>query len=472
MHDPSGPPAAARRPDRLGVVRRALRLLDARWINTRPAQAEFDRHRRVYPRWRIFHLCFAMVFCFLASFPVTAVEIALVSLVVMAALRTPWTYRMMPAILLQPIMLLALAWGAWQMITLAWSPSPALGLEFAGSLRWALLVLAIWPSIEFRPWLIGAWALGFVVGHATQLVHALTLAGLIEATTWGQMPNRISGWWGPVVGATALCGALGLHLGAAVLGTGRWRLVAIIAATITLIGVLATGTRGAWLAAGATIAIAGALMLARFARAGHRRPPLRALGIAAGALVLAGAGAWALAGEQIAARTRAAHSEIAAALRQHDYDTDTGARILMWRQAWRAWSSRPLSGVGIGGYQRWARADAERLNPTPPTDRIHAHAHGMIPHVAAETGLIGLALFASIIAAGFRGACRGPEPVRTGYERAPALALAGLLLAATFESIPVVTRSSVHLWVLLTLCPVWRPPPTAIRGTSSSAAAL
>jgi len=409
-----------------------------------------------------------MVFCFLASFQITVVEIALVPLALAPLIRSTMTYRLWPGLLVQPLMVLTVAWCLW-LVWSAWrSPTPGPGWRLAGELRWAWLIVAIWPVIEFRTALIAAWALGFAAGHSTQLVHALTASGLIDGPTWGRQPDRISGWWEPVGGATALCAAFGLHLGAVSMGQGRWRLLAAGAASITLLGILATGTRGAWVAAGLTLTIAGAVYLPRAWRSKSRGQarPARTLGVIALIVLLSGTAAWALAGRQIQDRVTQARAELHAAISEGDYDSFTGARLLMWRQAWRALQANPLQGVGLGAYQQWARHDLRQTDPAAPLERIHTHAHGMVPHAAAETGSIGMVLLVALLGTALLGSMSGRAGGSchpSGYSRAVPLALVGIVLASIFESVPFVSRASVHFWLLLALCPAWRPPPRSTR---------
>ncbi len=443
-------------------------LLDGGWVDRGRAQHAFDRmHERDAIGDRI-HLALACVAAFGLAGPTSAVEIAYLPLLVFFFVRVLHAGPTWIHWLGQPMMLGALALAGWQAIALAWSGDRALGLDHLGSLRWLAVGVLFWPVIEHRRAIIAAFALGMLAGSASQLAHAIGTAAQIDWLTFPRAKFRNSGWWDPVVGGTLLTAALGLHLPAAILARGAARWLALTAAGVTLAGVLATGTRGAWLASTGLVAIAiawGAWTAIR-AHAWTVRGALARGAVLAVVLAIAGAGVWLAAGDTLTRRSDKAREEIAAALRG-EHDTDTGARVSMIFWATRAIGERPITGVGTGGYRAWVEDQADGTH-------VHDHAHNAPLHIAATNGVVGLTLAGFVVLVGVRAGFTRFDvtPGARGwsaYDAGPALAIVGLMLAGMFDGVHMNTQTAAVLGLMLGLCPVWRPvgteePVTHARG--------
>ncbi|MCB9845850.1 MAG: O-antigen ligase family protein [Phycisphaeraceae bacterium] len=424
-------------------------------------QEAFDLQRRDRLGLRV-HLAIAMVACFATSFTESAFAIALPLVLSASVVRMTMTWRLWFYLLIQPTVIVGFAYMTWRAITLAWTPDLPTGVnQFQGSYH-MLLLPALWPVMEYRTLLILAWAGGFLVGHGLQAAEALGLATGWEGLIWQRhAPGRISGWWSPAAGGTALVAMLGLHVWASVTGRGWWRRAAIAMAMITALGIVATGTRSGWLCAALLIAGFGVAAVSRRVSVGGVTRGRLAL-LLSGIVVVLGVGIGALY-PLVRSRLQAAESDLKRALVETDYDSDTGARLLMWREAWRAFAAHPIAGVGEGGYMAWARED---LGDHPAAHRIQVHAHGTLPHVGATTGAIGLLLFGALAVSGLRCAWKQPERGVTGYERALLPAMIGLLLIAQFEVLQVAHLPKKSFWMMLALCPAFIP---AQRWQGSSA---
>jgi O-antigen ligase len=257
-----------------------------------------------------------------------------------------------------------------------------------------------------------------------------------------------------VVGGSLLVGALGLHLPAALMGRGRMRMIAAAAALITLLGIFATGTRGAWLAA-AALCLGG--VCTAIARIRPRRRMLAAIAAALLVSGLAGAAVWMASGDGVKRRLEQASTEITRALKHQDYDSDTGARLRMARLAIQAVREHPVRGLGAGGFRPFM---AEQLKSEPSSARIHAHAHNAFLHIAATTGLPGLLLAAAIMFTAIRGGLAGLGREGLGtYAAGPAFALLGLLLVSPFDPVHLNAQTGAFLATLFALCLESRPAP-------------
>ena len=462
QNDPIGPPAAGNTP-----VNRPqplyLRLLNGSWIGRDKAELAFEEQLARVPRGMKIHAAIAAAVLALIPGPTSISEIAVVVLLGFFLLRTPKTIRLWMHALGQPVPLLILGFVGWQLITLIWSPDRTQGLDEIASNRWALMILLLWPVIGWRSRFIAALAIGFLLGNLAQLSQFFW-AGQ-SWFPWVREPDRFSGWWDPAVAGTLLTAALGLHLPAAIMGTGKTRIIGLTGTIITLAALIATGTRGGWIAGAALVACT--VIIAVFVRQ-NRRTLLIGLGV----LVLAGISAGVMLRAPISSRVSEARAEISAALNDGDYTTSTGARIAMAGWAVQAFADRPIRGVGAGGYQPWVEDHLQASGIDPAERSVHAHAHNAILHIAATTGLVGLGLAAAIIICAFWNAFSHLSRRTIGtYAAGPAFALLGLLLVSAFDVVHINAHSAAILGILLALTPTFIPKAankTAIEAKPTS----
>jgi len=399
------------------------------------------------------HILFALFWLILVPGPVSVVQFAGIGLLVVGVLRAYIIHRTWRSFGCHPMLWLLAAWTAWQALSLSWSLDPGHGRMELAQNRWVYVMWMTWSVLQHRPILIATLALGFLGANIAQVVHGVGLAFGIHSIPFHTNPDRISGWWQPVVAGSMLTAALGLHLPAAAMGSGRQRWFGLAGSAVTLAGVLATGSRGAWLASAALIAIVLAVAARRSLR--NRRSAAR-LGILI--LVLAGAlgGVWLAAGGAISRRFENGRQEVLHTLNSGDYTSFTGQRILMARWAWEEFRTHPFRGVGAGGYRAWV--DAHRTK-SDPQQAVHVHAHNTPLHIAATTGLMGLALATFVVVFGLYGAFKGLGDRIGTYAAGPGFALLGLVLVGMTDVVNVNAQTSALLCVLLGLC--MRPRPAA-----------
>lgn len=400
------------------------------------------------------HLVFGAISCAMLAGPTSLVEFSAIPVGLFWIIRWPWMWRAARWSFLAPVFLCALAFVAWQAISLAWSPDRKVGIEEFGAARFAWGLIMLYPVLNRSRGFVLALAIGFLLGNLSQLLHAAGRAWHIDWLTWPRRPDRNSGWWDPAVGGTLLVAALGLHLPAALMGRGPARRFALACSAITLVAIFATGTRGAWIGAAALLALAVTFAIARI------RPRRRAATILASAFAVAiiGAGvAWAAAGPALRGRFEAGRAEIRAALVEGNYNTDTGARLAMAGWAWRIFTEHPVGGAGVGGYRR-AVEDHLRASGVDPASRaLHDHAHNALLHSLAVTGAVGAACFIAMLAVGLRGLWHAAVEHGPGtYAAGPLFALVGLIVMTPFDSFQVNSQTAALLWLFLGLG-AWPP---------------
>ncbi|MCW5776459.1 MAG: O-antigen ligase family protein [Phycisphaeraceae bacterium] len=437
--------------------RSPLRWLDAPWIDPAWAIRAFDRQLAVDPFGLRVHTAIGALWCLFLGAPISPSQLAGIPLAAAFLIRIHRHWATFLRLIIQPPMLLILLWSAWAALSLLWSPDPSLGFDQASSVRWFAAIVCLWPVVQRRALLLAAMTIGIALGQLGQVGHAIGTAFDVDWLVRPRLPGRNSGWWFPVVGGSILTAALGLHLPAAVWGRGKWRTLGIAGCLCTIAGIAATGTRGAWIASAALVLIVGVA-------AGWRAARWRGLALACAAatllIVVAGTAAWTLGGQSLRDRVSLARVEITSALRDGEYNSDTGARIAMAGWAVAAFAEHPLSGTGSGGYRRWVEDRLRSRGIDPATRSIHDHAHNALLHTAATAGLPGLAIAAAFIVCVLRGAARRqPGDGPPGYADGPFWALLGLLLVSAFDVVHINAQTSALLGALVFFSLPWRPPP-------------
>jgi len=430
-----GPPASRppnRWPPLLGV-----------WPSPLDVRAAWDRQFRFwgqdvgYP----IHVLLALLYFAGAVGPIFTVEIFTLPVLACCLFRIHAVWPLVRLRLLQPLTLIIAAWSAWMLLAMLWTPDPQAGWNELENARWAWTALVVYPIMERRGWCIGALCVGIAIGNIAQALEWFGHFRGIDWLIWPHPPNpqpviRISGWWHhPVMGGIVLLGGLGLHLGPALLGKG-WRRVAGIIGVLTCgVGMLATGTRSAWVAAAVLVALSLAVLIATL----PRRRALAALGGAAvGMATLVGIG-WLVAGDQIAYRARSAQTELAGAISGENLSSDMGARVRYAVWAARAAKEHPLLGVGTGGYQHWVHTHLREQGIDPATVRTAPQAHNTPLHAWATNGLPGVLLCGGVVAAGIWAAVRtlrSRAALSTWlgtYSAGPTIALVAVAIVSIFD---------------------------------------
>ena len=305
-----------------------------------------------------------------------------------------------------------LAWSAWCLASVAWSVDPAYS---RGELRPGLL----YPLIAFLAFFAATASLETMDRWAWSL--SAGLAGLGIAAV-GEVV--LHGWWDPQrwhgdVGFYATHVVLAMPLLAwaflrAAPGALLARTALAASALLTLVATSWNDNRIAWIALAAMTVLAAILLRERLA--GPRRAWI--LGGTAAA-VLAFAALFLLAVEQRAERLQGTEFAEEAQL-AHD------PRPALWDYAARRHGEAPWAGFGYG---REILRLGFRTGVTPGVDnRMHTHAHNTPVNVLLQGGIVGLALFAWMVAALVREMAKG---LRAGDGRRLAAVL-GLTLVAGF----------------------------------------
>jgi hypothetical protein len=292
---------------------------------------------------------------------------------------------------------------AWTGLSFAWSVDARQGAIFLLFYLLPFGLLAV--AVSRLPWREGwvralylelagmALVFGLIGGwqYLTRDVFwnpKVIVANAYAPSAWFYRVNSV--FYDPSIYGRFLVVAIVAGLVLVLFGRGAGAVAAALAAGVTWLGLLPSFSQSSFLALG----IAGLIVLASY---WWRRG---ALAIAIVALLALGAG--------ITAAT-ARDSGVAHAMGGRARLVSNGVRIAI---------DHPVVGVGAGGFRR-AYAERVGLKGREPKS---AASHNTAVTIAAETGGVGLALFAWLLAAAFVVALRGvPSATR--------IALAGILIA-------------------------------------------
>ena len=447
------------------------------------------------------HLALALWFAFSLAWPMSVLDVSATSVLACLVIRSWFIRRAVAQLVFQVPFLLCLALFAWQALTIVWTSDRGSAIDQWGATRYASLVASLYPVIHRRGLISLTIVIGFLCASAVQLAAIVGTKLNIPALVWlpPSTDGRIGGWWTPVIAGELLVGALGLHLGAGI------RLFALSAAlrhwTLPLVGslaclggIIASGTRGAWIAATVLLLLCPiAAMRARRRASSAVTSPLDAahevpvrLARSARFLIILSLTALLVAvlfafRAPIQSRLVDARNEISRAAASGEYNTNTGLRLMMARWAWRAFLEAPVQGVGVGDYRIWTLSQRAALQNQPQEllalDQFerdgHGHAHNTPLQALATTGVIGAGLLAAIIVLaltlGFRhnkNASPSPPNLESIYAHSPPVALFALVLLSPFDAINVSAQLAAFLFTCIALCPPWVPPPKPLPGSA------
>lgn len=358
-----------------------------------------------------------------------------------------------------PFLLAAAVFLAWLAATLLWAPDPGSALsqlwKYGISLGiFAALIVAVTSKGQVR--LIVA---AFVAGAAlTAICGLLGISGGPVNSLPGQ--SRVQGGAGdPNVLAAAVLAAAVLA-GGLMPGVRRTTPRLLLLAAIVVFGLTLAGTESRGGAIAAIVVLVAALLTMRGRRAA-------VLGLPIGALVAAAA--WlALSPGSVERLT--------------NFNDHGNGRYELWRIAWEMFAAHPLQGVGLGNFI-----------PQAPNYVLHPGAlqfihliiekpvvvHNIYLQFLAETGLVGLLLFLTLVAlslvASLRAASIFEEQEDWDFaDLCRCIFLAGVaLLAAGFF---ISSGVDYKLWALLGLGPVAlilaRRSAVAVDSVGSTSVAL
>jgi O-antigen ligase len=317
---------------------------------------------------------------------------------------------------------------AWSVLSTAWAQSSSSAL--LGASRYAqdlVLFPIVYTGIRrFRD--VRRVAAAFVGGAVAAALYGVATGSTVDGSRLvGALadPNETAT---VLVAASVLAIALGMGRAGSRLRQG----IAFAAAVLAVFGVAATASRGAIVALAATALVAPAM-------AGRWR---RKVGVAAlvAAVLVAG---WFV----VLAPSSA---------RKHVASTQT-PRTTLWTLATRVIAANPVSGVGNDNFAIAAKTYLLRPGATTRADQVVTTpkvAHNIYLEVWADTGIIGLLLFAGVVLTPLRSAWRAVVILRNAGRRADEMlaralivAIVGILAAGLFIS----DEYSKQLFLLLAL---------------------
>jgi len=363
------------------------------------------------------HHVLAITICVMLPLSTAASAIASALVAGYAILRLPNTWRCYSPLLRIPVIWALALFAAWCALSILWSSDAPQGLDELAAARLFAAPLVLWPVIDRAHWFIGALLAGVAMQNVVQLMQGLGVAdaSILSGDLHGAS-GRLGGWLHPIQTGAWCAAALCWHVSAALTARPTWlKALSLAGALAAGLGLLATGSRGPWLAAAVAVPLCLLVIAAR-------RPAARR-----GAAVLAGAGIIAVvltamfAGGMLRERVQGAHDEFEAAREEQVYWSSTGLRLALWSWSIDIWQKSPIVGEGAGSFRTELQAQpgyqdalkrfeqAQQEGDTPPSDYLNrAHAHSTYLHVLAGTGLVGVAILVALLVLAARRAWLDP----------------------------------------------------------------
>jgi putative inorganic carbon (hco3(-)) transporter len=320
---------------------------------------------------------------------------------------------------LGPVALPLAAFVVWSGASMLWTLDVRRGAIFLGAFVLPFGLLAIgFARLPWRGrWLTWLWgglvatALGYAVVGGYQWVtrDVFWNPSVKVFNAYAPFFRVNSVFWDPSVYGRYLTIAVLASLAGIVLGGVRgWRVAGLYAVVVaTWLGLLISFSQSSFVALGAGIVVAAAVAWGRRATLA-----LVALGAVTCAVLLAVPQIR----DEIVGKSRSGVNRV------------TSGRANLVGQGVRIWADHPILGVGVGGF---SREYATRLG-IPGKDPKRVASHTTPVTVAAEEGIVGLALLAWLAVAAFAATLRG---LGRGFTSRVSLATGVVLVAIAVHSL-------------------------------------
>ncbi len=311
------------------------------------------------------HTVLALIYLVLLPLATAPKDWAFGLLVIWTLIRLPHTWRSYRAFFGLPLLWVTLAWVGWQATSFLWSQNlPQAWDEFKVQ-RMLVTPLVLWPILDRTPWLVMAALAGALAQNSMQVAQELK---------WIDIPigeeGRLRGLIHPIHAGMWFGAAMIWHLSATIniRGWGRW--VSVWLMVISLAGLIATGSRGPWIAA--AMALLAAMVGIPWRRPVTRKPAAIVTMVGVAAVI----GLAVFGQSMIRPRLADAGAEIDDARQRQIYWSSTGLRLALWDWAAQVWRSSPIIGVGEGDF----RAEYQQLDDYRAACEV-AREQGMIEKV-------------------------------------------------------------------------------------------
>lgn len=397
--------------------------------------------RTIDPVGNKIHQIAAIAYCATLALTTAGNGVTFAILALVAVVRLPFTWRCYNPLLRVPTVIAVAIFVAWFALSLLWSSNPEKGFDELGAARVMALPFMLWPVIDEIIWYIGAALAGVA---AQNVVQALQYLGFADDYGHGAS-GRLGGWIHPIQTGAWCAAAMCWHLSAALTSKARIvKLISLGAMVLAAAGLVATGSRGPWLAA--MVALPITTILITWRRPQSRKPA--ALMVLAA--VIAAGGMWLMKPQFIQERVGGAWNEYRAAIDKQQYWTSTGSRIGFWTWAIDIWKLSPILGAGAGSYKT-------ELDKLPQyQSAIERAEHSALDEITDEHGLI-------IIDDGDDPAKLRDEAAAEGFNRVE-LYLdhdhAHSTYLHTLAGAGVIGVALLALMLLTMVRQIWRDPPT------------
>ncbi|MBN1441081.1 MAG: O-antigen ligase family protein [Planctomycetes bacterium] len=369
-------------------------------VNTGFAALEAARRRD--PIGHEIHTVLAGLYLFSLPLTTAGSSVTFILLLIVSIVRLRHTAPAYAGLFRCGVLWLVLAWTAWHAASMAWSADPAQGCDELRAARVLATPWMLWPVLDRAGVLILSAIGGVLAANLVQAGQWLEVFGLSPAEN-----NRLRGLIHPTQTGAWCVAAMCWSVSGVLLGRGWIRILSLATLLSAGAGLIATGSRGPWLAGAASVPLAIAVIAIR-------RPPARPAALVLIAAGLAGGlgAAWFARGF-VERRIDTAITELRAGWSEEIYWTDGGLRIGLWRWAWDGFTGSPLVGQGAGSFETIARENPGFAAAREKAAKIasgfcmsRGHAHSDYFQVLCNLGIIGALIGGALVVALLRNAWR------------------------------------------------------------------
>lgn len=328
---------------------------------------------------------------------------------------------------------------AWAAISVVWADGEGFATDLSRYLLNTILFVIVYSAVRSRRG-VGVVVGGFIAGATVTALYGIVARPVVDPSEAARLTSTVGD---PNELAAAMLAGVALAVGVA-LGARRatgLRLIAGMAAAAMLVAFLLTGSRGGLVGLGVALAATAII-------AGRWRP--QAIAVVALVAMVAGVFFAFYAPDDIRDRVIAA---------TNGESRSREGRDTIWVVALRMAVDRPVTGVGLASFDDDAVSYAVEPGRTFRTDEVIDNvsvAHNTYLQIWSELGLVGLALFLSLVGFAMWAAYQAVRvferladlPMEV-LSRSLIVAIAGVLSADFFIS----QNFSKVLWLLLGLGP-------------------
>jgi O-antigen ligase len=335
------------------------------------------------------HTWFACLFLFCLPLDVYPTTIATWALFIYSVMRLPSTWRALTPLYNASIYRLMIAWTAWSILSIAWSPNLYVGWDHAGALRMVLLPIVLWPVMRHWKYFLGAFLMGVLLQNCVQISEVVG-SWFLDGRDWltGEMLSSPSGWETHTGKAAMFMGFASISWIGIVITNKRYRKTATVCLLLATAGMFATASMAV------TVGFIAATSILSLILVCAKRFSAKQLVATITTLILVLLVSDFFVKDTITSKTERAIQGV-----QDFYDgtpdagNSTQHRLHWWAETLKRTFDDPAIIHGVVGHGFGSVASIDFSKEGSSVDSLAEHIHNSYIQILYEQGVVGLSLF-------------------------------------------------------------------------------